>query len=106
MAAVSAINDEGNTVIFSKKWGNYIENDTTGERIMMQRVGDTFEMKLKMKKQATGTRKELKWANNGGKKDAGMQMDANDEIEGDEEMAEKVEGGSSGMVVFRRRMLK
>ena len=50
LAAVSAMNDEGNTVVFSKKWGSYIENDTIGEKIMIERVGDTFEMTLKAKK--------------------------------------------------------
>ena len=44
LAAVSAMNDEGNTVVFSKNWGSYIENDTIGEKIMIERVGDTFEM--------------------------------------------------------------
>ena len=32
LAAVSAMNDEGNTVVFSRKWGSYIENDCTGEK--------------------------------------------------------------------------
>ena len=33
LAAVSAMNDEGNTVVFSRKWGTYIESDVTGEQI-------------------------------------------------------------------------
>ena len=41
------MNDEGNTVVFSRKWGNYSENDRTGERIQFERVGDTFELVLK-----------------------------------------------------------
>ena len=31
LASVLAMNDEGNSVVFIKKWGNYIENDSTGE---------------------------------------------------------------------------
>jgi len=101
LAAVSAINDEGNTVVFSKKWGNYIENDVTGERIMIERVGDTFELHLKAKKMKEGTKKEVKWAEDGGKKYQGMDVDANDE---DEEMLEKVIRGKKGETVFRRLM--
>ena len=41
LAAVSAMNDEGNTVVFSRRWGNYVENDETKERIKMERVRDT-----------------------------------------------------------------
>ena len=54
LGAVSAMNDEGNTVVFSRKWGNYVENDSTGERIGMERVGDTFEMVLKVKAMPEG----------------------------------------------------
>ena len=46
LAAVSAMNDEGDTVMFSNKWGNYMENGATGE---IERVGETFEMTLKAK---------------------------------------------------------
>jgi hypothetical protein len=79
LAAVSAMNDEGNTVVFSRKWGNYIENDGTGKRIPLERVGETFEMVLKTKKLEEGTRKDVRWAEDGGKKFAGMEVDANDE---------------------------
>jgi hypothetical protein len=105
LAAVSAMNDEGNTVVFSKKWGNYVENDETKERIEMERVGDTFEMVLKTRKREEGTKREVKWAEDGGKKFGGMEVDANEEEKGDEEMEEEVGRGRKGEVVFRRRML-
>ena len=38
--------DEGNTVVFSKKWGSYVENDKTGERIPMVRKGVVYAMVL------------------------------------------------------------
>ena len=47
----------------------------------------------------------MKWADDGGKKYEGMEVDANDEMDEDEEMAQKVEEGKDGMVVFRRRVL-
>ena len=105
LAAVSAMNDEGNTVVFSRKWGNYIENDITGEKIMMQRVGDTFGMSLRTRKLANGTLKDVKWADDGGKKYEGVEVDANDEMDEEEETAQKVGEGDNGMVVFRRRIL-
>ena len=46
LAEASAMNDEGNTVVFSKKWGSYIEKDATVWKIMTERVGDTLEMAL------------------------------------------------------------
>ena len=42
-----------------------------------------------------------RWANDGGKKYDGMEVDAND----DEDMLKEVVGGRSGAVVFKRRML-
>ena len=69
----------------------------------MERVGETFEMVLKTTKLEAGTRKDLKWAENGGKKFAGMKVDANEE---EEEMVRTVDEGKEGMVVFRRRMLE
>ena len=92
LAAVSAMNDEGDTVMFSKKWGNYIENGATGE---IERVGETFEMTLKAKKMKDGTRKKVRWAEDGGMKYEGMEVDANDE---DEKMLKEMS------VVFRRQM--
>ena len=43
------------------------------------KVEETFEMVLKTKKLEEGTRKDLKWAEDGGKKFAGMEVDANEE---------------------------
>ena len=97
LAAVSAMKDEGNTVVFSKKWGN----DATGEKIMIERVGDTFEKTLQAKKMKDGTRKEVRWAEDGGKKYEGMDVDSNDE---DEDMLKEMTSGKSGSVVFRRQM--
>ena len=101
LAAVSAMNDEGNTVVISKKWESYIENDTIGEKIMIERVGDTFEMTLKAKKMRDGTLKELRWAEDGGEKYEGNEVDANDE---QEDMLKEIASGKSGSVVFRRQM--
>ena len=102
LAAVSAMEDEGNTVCFSKKWGRFIENDTTGDRIYFERRGGTYVMKMKVdkgKKVTCGKRGECRHQ----KKE--MDVDANDEEEDDEEMAEKVANGEADKVVFRRRML-
>ena len=46
LGAVSAMEDEGNTVVFSKKWGSYVENDKTGGRIPMVRKGGVYVMVL------------------------------------------------------------
>jgi hypothetical protein len=46
LGAVSAMEDEGNTVVFSRKWGSYVENDKTGERIPMERKGGVYVMVL------------------------------------------------------------
>ena len=67
-------------------------------------------MVLKTKKLEEGTKKDLKWTEDGGKNFAGMEVDANDEEseneEGDEELATRVAGGKEGEVVFRRRVLE
>ena len=81
-------------------------NDRTGEKIQLERVGETFEMVLKMKKLEMGTTKELKWTDDGGKKFGEMEVDANEEESENEEVAERVNGGKDGEVVFRRRMLE
>ena len=66
-------------------------------------------MVLKTTKLEDGTKKDLKWTEDDGKKFAGMEVDANDEEseneEGDEELARRV-GGKDGEVVFRRRVLE
>jgi len=46
LGAVSAMVDEGNTVVFSRKWGSFVENDITSERIPMSRKGGTYVMLL------------------------------------------------------------
>jgi hypothetical protein len=99
LASVAAMNDEGNSVVFS-----------TGDKIQLERVGETFEMVLKTKKLEEWTKKDLKWTQNGGKKFVGMELDANHEgsenDEGDEELARRVERGKEGEAVFRRRVLE
>ena len=37
LGAVSAMEDEGNTVCFSKKYGRFVENDETGKRTYFER---------------------------------------------------------------------
>ena len=105
-AAVSAMNDEGNAVVFSRKWGNYVEDDRTGDRIPLERAGETFEMVLRTRKLQEGTKKNLKWAEDGGKKFEGMEVVANEEESEDEEVARRVDEGKGGKVVFRRRTLE
>jgi hypothetical protein len=89
LGAVSAMEDEGNTVVFSRKWGSYVENDKTGERIPMERKGGVYVMVLnavdsrgnKMKK-----RGEV------------------EEMEVDGLSEEEEVGRNGGKVVFRRQM--
>ena len=91
LEAVSAMEDEGNTVVFSKKWGRYVENDETGERIPMERRGGTYVMILEGAAQKDGKPK---------REDGKMEMEVGgmDDDEG--------EGGAKGEeVVFRRRVL-
>ena len=63
-------------------------------------------MVLKTKKLEEGTEKEVRWAEDGGKKFAGMEVDANEEESEDEEVARRVDEGKEGEVVFRRRVLE
>ena len=97
LGAVSAMEDAGNTVVFSKKWGRYIENDETGERIMMERVNGTYLMKVNT-------------IDEGGKKVRRKGREEEDEMDVDgmsSEDMEVEEGGDDKVekVVFRRRML-
>ena len=93
LGSVSAMEDEGNTVVFSRKWGSYVENDETGERIPMVRKAGTYVMVLdavdedqnKVKK-STGERADMDVD--------GMDDEDDDKMEGDGEK-----------VVFRRQML-
>ena len=75
LVAVSAMEDEGNTVVFSKKWGSYVENDETGERIPLERRGGTYVMILE-----AATQKDGKPRREGGKMEIGGMDD--DEEEG------------------------
>jgi hypothetical protein len=109
LGAVSAMEDEGNTVCFSQKWGRFIEDDKTGERIYFGRKNGTYVMKLKVKKEAktNGQKKASPEKKSDGmyEKTEEMEVDANDVMEDDEEMARRVENGVEERVVFRRRML-
>ena len=84
LGAVSAMEDEGNTVVFSKKWGSYVENDATGERIPMVRKGGVYVMVL----QAVDGK---------GNKVKKMKDEDNVDVDGLSDQGEDV--------VFRRRML-
>ena len=103
LAAVSAMIDEGNTVVFSNKWGSYVENDKTGEKIAIKRAGNTFEMVLKAKKLKEGDQRRMRWTEDNGKKYEGMEMeiDGNDE---DEDMLKELEDRRGGTAVFRRQI--
>ena len=84
LGAVSAMVDEGNTVVFSRKWGCFVENDVTSERIPMSRKGGTYVMMLEGVVDLKAKQK----------KTAGGDM----EVNGTEEEAAKDDTG-----VFRRR---
>ena len=109
LGAVSAMEDEGNTVCFSQKWGRFIENDETGERIYFERKNNTYVMKLKVKTEANkgGQKKVRREKKREGmyEKPEEMEVHANDAAEDDEKMARRVENGVEEKVVFRRRML-
>lgn len=94
LAAVSAMVDEGNSVVFSKKWGSYVVNDATGENIELVRrgcdregKGGTFAMVLECME--TKTKK---------KTDKPMPMDV--------DAAETRQGGGAANMVFMRRVPK
>ena len=94
LGAVSAMEDEGNTVVFSKKWGRHVENDATGERIPMVRKGGVYVMVLQA---VDGKGNKVKKA---------KEEDDDVDVAGlsDEGNAEKASKGDT--VVFRRRMLE
>ena len=48
LAAVSRVMEAGNTVVFSRKWGCYVECDATGEKMEMQKVKGVFVVKAKI----------------------------------------------------------
>ena len=88
LVAVSAMEDEGNTVVFSKKWGSYVENDETGERIPLERRGGTYVMILEGAAQKDGKPK---------REDGKMEVGGMDDDEG--------EGGAKDKeAVFRGRV--
>ena len=100
LAAVSAMNDEGNTVVFSRKWGSYVENDETGERIKM----DTFEMVLDATKQYEGKKKKVvTWARPEADKYKGMEVDNVDDEEVPNGWEKRSEGIYAKKTVFRGR---
>ena len=98
------MNDEGNTVAFSRKWGNFVENDDTGERIKMERVGDTFEMVLDAKKQEEGMKKVVTWARPDEEKYKGMVVDNVDDEEVPNGWEKRGEGIYAKKTVFRGQM--
>ena len=55
LAAVSAIVDEGNVVVFGPgPWGSFIQNVGSGEKIFMERKRGTYVMKVKFEEGAGG----------------------------------------------------
>lgn len=98
LGAVSAMVEEGNTVVFSGKWGRYVESDATGERIPLVKKGGTYVMVLEAVDNK-GNKIKKKAASGDGDE---MDIDANDEDEKDK--ADKKEKGEETMV-FRRRTL-
>ena len=60
LAAVSSLVDAGNTVVFSKgEYGNFIKNNTSGERIYMKRRKGTFYIEVEMDDDETGEHKKM-----------------------------------------------
>ena len=101
LAAVSAMIDEGNTVVFSNRWGSYVENDKTGEKIDIKRIGNTFEMLLKAKKLKEGDQRRMRWTEDNGKKYEGMEMEVDANEEDDEDILKELETRRGGTAVFR-----
>ena len=55
LAAVSAIVDEGNVVVFGPgPWGSFIQNVGSGEKIFMERKRGTYVMRVKYEEGAGG----------------------------------------------------
>ena len=57
LGAVSAIVDQGNTVVFSRRH-SYIQNDTTGETIPVVRSGGTYVIEVEVPDAGAATRKK------------------------------------------------
>ena len=93
LGAVSAMVDEGNTVVFSRN-KSFIKNDRTGEEIEIKRKGGTFVIELNredkpaLKKEQRKEKMEI----------GGMEEDQDKELE---RMVRERYG--DGEVVFRRR---
>ncbi len=101
LGAVSAIEDEGNTVVFRRK-GSYIENDVTKERIPIERKGRKDVMKV--------FRVDVDAEGKGTKGKGGRdEMDVDGVEMSVKEMINKLEGKlrdevGQGDMVFRRRV--
>ena len=92
LGAVSAIVDQGNTVVFSKG-RSYIKSDTTGETIPVVRSGGRYviQVEVETEKVEKGTKY--------------LEVNAEEEVE---EEAREEGGGSSSTewrTVFRRRVI-
>ena len=104
LVAVSAMVYEGNTIVFSNKWGCYVENDGTGERLGIERVGDTFEMVLEAKKQVEGRKKVVTWARPEAEKYGSTEVDNVDDGEKGGNWVKTGEGIYTKAAVFRGQM--
>ena len=90
-------------MVFSGKWGRFIMNDETGEKIHMEKVNGTYIMKVDVEDVKKG--KTVTWEKKGEgmykkTKDDEMDVDGVDEEEADELMMAMV----GGQAVFQRRM--
>ena len=54
LAAAGEIVEQGNTVVLSGKWGSYIENDKTGEKIPLTKKNGVFVMRLESAEEGKG----------------------------------------------------
>ena len=95
LAAVSAIVDGGNVVVFGPgPWGSFIQNVTSGERIMMERKKGTYVIKVNY---PGGAQDKWKPKKQIPKDDGGRRaMDVGAAEEDEEDVANEA--------VFRRRM--
>ena len=85
LAAAGEIVEEGDTVVLSQKWGSFIENDTTQDRIPLMKKNGVFVMRLESMEEGGKVKKG----------NAGMEVDG---------LIQPIEEEKG--VVFRRRMLR
>ena len=95
LGAVSAMVDEGNTVVFSRN-KSFIKNDRSGEEIEIKRKGGTFVIELNREEKSAPKENKEKGRNK--MEIGGMEEEPDNELE---RMVRERYG--DGEVVFRRR---